>query len=143
MTVCVGTAPQGQGHETVHRQLAGAALGPDIGEILVVTGDTDAVPTGGGTFNSRSLVCGGTAVMLAADDLAEAGKDIAAEILEAARTDIEFGEGRYRIAGTDRSASLVDVAAKSNEGLERVRCSWNRQRCRCAPFDTRLRRYSG
>ena len=117
VTVCVGTAPQGQGHETVYRQLAGAALGPDIGGIRVVTGDTDAVPTGGGTFNSRSLVCGGTAVMLAADDLAEAGKDIAAEILEAARTDIEFGEGRYTVAGTDRWASLTDVAAKSHEGL--------------------------
>ncbi len=117
VTVCVGTAPQGQGHETVYHQLVSAALGLDVDAIRVLTGDTDVISTGGGTFNSRSLVCGGTAVILAAEDLTDAGREIAAEILEAAKTDIAFAAGRYAVAGTDRSVSLIDVAARTSEGL--------------------------
>ncbi len=117
LTVCVGTASQGQGHETVYRQLAGAALGCGTDRIRVVTGDTDAVPAGGGTFNSRSLVCGGTAVATAAERLADAGRDVAAEILEAARADIEFSAGHYTVAGTDRSVSLAETAARTADGL--------------------------
>ena len=116
-TVSVGTAPQGQGHETVYRQIAAAALGPGIGGIRVTTGDTDAVATGGGTFNSRSLVCGGSAAALAAEELIESGRDTAAEMLEAAPVDIAFAAGRYAVAGTDRSVSLSEVAAKAGDGL--------------------------
>ncbi len=109
-TVLVGTKSQGQGHETLFRQIAHARLGVELAELRFVEGDTDRVAWGGGTFGSRSTVIGGAALWLAADKIIEKGRLIAANRLEAAAADIEFADGRYTVAGTDRSIGLKEVA---------------------------------
>ena len=115
ITVCLGTAPQGQGHETVFTQIVCDTLGLEAAQVRVISGDTDIVANGGGTFNSRSLVCGGTATVLAAEKMMEQGREIASEMLEASVADIEFGGGRFSIAGTDRSISLAELAATGTD----------------------------
>jgi carbon-monoxide dehydrogenase large subunit len=112
-TLVVGTKSQGQGHETMYRQIACERLGlaPDL--LRVVEGDTDAVAFGAGSFGSRSAAIGGTALWLAADKVIAKGKRIAAHLLEAAEADVAFAAGRFSIAGTDRGVSLQDVARAS------------------------------
>ncbi|WP_161141999.1 molybdopterin cofactor-binding domain-containing protein [Propylenella binzhouense] len=114
-TILLGTHNHGQGHETAFRQVAHELLGlaPDRVEILY--GDTDAVPHGKGTFGSRSIAAGGTALARAAGKIVARGREIAARLLEADPGDIEFAEGRFRIAGTDRSLALEEVARASFE----------------------------
>lgn len=109
-----GTAAQGQGHETVYRQLICPALALDPKNTRVHGGDSDAVITGVGTFNSRSAVAGGNAAVLAIDKVIETGKPHAAFLLEAAVEDIVFDAGRYSIAGTDRSVALEDVVEQAS-----------------------------
>ncbi len=116
IAVLLGTAPQGQGHETVFRRIVCEALGIGPGRVSVRAGDTAIVTSGGGTFNSRSLVCGGTAALSAFEKIVEQGREIASDLLEASITDIDFADGRFTIAGTDRSVTLGEVAA-ANEGL--------------------------
>jgi carbon-monoxide dehydrogenase large subunit len=108
-TIAVGTAGQGQGHATIYRQLVCPALGLDPQKVRIHDGDSDAVTTGVGTFNSRSAVTGGSATILAVENIIEAGKSVAASLLEAAAADIEFDAGRYLIAGTDRVVTLMQV----------------------------------
>jgi len=108
-TIAVGTAGQGQGHATIYRQLVCPALGLDPDKVRIHDGDSDAVTTGVGTFNSRSAVTGGSAAILAVEKIIDAGKPMAASLLEAAIADIEFDGGRYRIAGTDRVVTLGQV----------------------------------
>ena len=112
-TLIVGTKSQGQGHETMYRQIACERLGLAPEELRVVEGDTDAVAFGAGSFGSRSAAIGGTALWLAADKIILKGKRIAAHLLEAAEADVAFAAGRFAIAGTDRSVSLKDVARAS------------------------------
>jgi carbon-monoxide dehydrogenase large subunit len=112
-TLVVGTKSQGQGHETMYRQIACERLGLAPDELRVVEGDTDAVAFGAGSFGSRSAAIGGTALWLAADKIILKGKRIAAHLLEAAEADVAFAAGRFAIAGTDRSVSLKDVARAS------------------------------
>ncbi len=112
-TLMVGTTSQGQGHETMYRQIAATRLGLGPGEMSVVEGDTDAVAFGSGSFGSRSAAIGGTALWLAADKVIEKGKRIAAPLLEAAEADVAFANGRFTIAGTDRGLSLREVARAS------------------------------
>jgi len=112
-TLAVGTKSQGQGHETMYRQIACERLGMPPGELRVVEGDTDAVAYGAGTGGSRSAAIGGTALWLAADKIIAKGRRIAAHLLEAADGDVAFAAGRYAIAGTDRSVSLQEVARAS------------------------------
>ena len=112
-TLIVGTKSQGQGHETMYRQIACERLGLSPDELRVVEGDTDAVAFGAGSFGSRSAAIGGTALWLAADKIILKGKRIAAHLLEAAEADVAFAAGRFAIAGTDRSVSLKDVARAS------------------------------
>lgn len=107
--IAVGTAAQGQGHETIYRQLVCPALGLDPDVTHIHGGDSDAVVTGVGTFNSRSAVSGGSAAILAIEKVIDAGKPAASTLLEAAVADIEFEQGRYLIAGTDRSVTLHEV----------------------------------
>jgi carbon-monoxide dehydrogenase large subunit len=109
----VGTKSQGQGHETMYRQIAHSRLGIAPGELRVIDGDTDAVAFGQGSAGSRSAVIGGTALWLAADKIIEKGKRIAAHLLEAAEADVAFAAGRFSIAGTDRGLSLKEVARAS------------------------------
>jgi carbon-monoxide dehydrogenase large subunit len=87
--------------------------------VRIHDGDSDAVSIGMGTFNSRSAVTGGSATVLAVEKIIEAGKPVAASILEAATADIEFDEARYRIAGTDRTVTLEQVVEKA-AGLSAV-----------------------
>ena len=106
----VGTSSHGQGHETVFRQIVGERLGLAFERIRVVQGDTDKVPYGHGTYGSRSSGAGGGALMQAADRIIAKGKAIAAHHLEAAAADIEFADGRFAVAGTDRALALTQVA---------------------------------
>ena len=109
-TLVVGTKSQGQGHETMYRQIAASRLGLAPEEVRVIEGDTDAVAYGAGSFGSRSAAIGGTALWLAADKVIAKGKRIAAHLLEAAESDVAFAAGRFAIAGTDRGVSLKEVA---------------------------------
>jgi carbon-monoxide dehydrogenase large subunit len=112
-TLLVGTKSQGQGHETMYRQIACERLGIAPTELRVVEGDTDAVAYGAGSFGSRSAAIGGSALWFAADKVIAKGKRIAAHLLEAAEADVAFAAGRFSIAGTDRGVSLKEVARAS------------------------------
>ena len=112
-TILMGTKNQGQGHETMYKQIAGERLGIDSDEIRVVDGDTDQVAFGLGTMGSRSMVIGGTSLYLAAGKIINKGTKIAAHLLEAGERDIEFVSGNFTVAGTDRSISLKEVAKAS------------------------------
>lgn len=115
-TISVGTAGQGQGHATIYKQLLCPALGLDPAKVIIHDGDSDAVAIGVGTFNSRSAVTGGSAITQAVDKIIEAGKPIAASLLETATADMEFDMGVYRIAGTDRKVTL-EVVVEKQSGL--------------------------
>ena len=112
-TVFAGTHSHGQGHETMYRQFAGHILGLAPERMRLVYGDTDLVFHGRGTFGSRSASVGGAAFLGAAEKIIEKGKLIAGHLLEAATVDIEFADGRFTVAGTDRSIDLVEVAKAS------------------------------
>ncbi len=109
-TVIPGSISQGQGHETMYKIIVSDRLGIDADTIRVALSDTDVAPDGGGTYASRTAVLGGTASAMASDKIIEKGKRIAAHILEAAAVDIEFGDGEFRVAGTDRKVSIAEVA---------------------------------
>ena len=111
VTVLTGSHTHGQGHETVFAQIVADTLGVDFEAIEVVHGDTDRVAYGIGTYGSRSLAVGGSAMKISLDKVVEKGRKIAAHLLEAAAQDIEFKAGRYTVAGTDRSKSFKEVAA--------------------------------
>jgi carbon-monoxide dehydrogenase large subunit len=119
LVVRIGTQSTGQGHETSYAQMVAGGLGIDIDQIDVIEGDTDRVPTGDGTVGSRSMVIGGSAIYRTVDSLIDAGHRMAGHVLEAADADIEFESGRYRVAGTDRSVSLIEVAQASFDDANR------------------------
>ena len=110
VTVLIGTHSHGQGHETTFAQIVAEKLGVKFEDVDIVFGDTDRVQFGMGTYGSRSLVVGGAALAKASDRVVAKGKKIAAHLLEAAEADIEFTEGRFTVAGTDRGTSFQDVA---------------------------------
>jgi carbon-monoxide dehydrogenase large subunit len=111
--VFAGTHSHGQGHETMYRQFAGHILGLTPERMRLVYGDTDLVFHGRGTFGSRSASVGGGAFLRAAEKIIEKGKLIAGHLLEASALDIEFADGRFTVAGTDRSVDLIEVAKAS------------------------------
>ncbi len=113
VTVLAGTISQGQGHETVYKQIVSQQLGVPIDDIRVREGDTDLQGVGGGTGGSRSATCGGSAVYRAVEAAVAKGKVLAAHRLEASIEDIEFSDGMFVIGGTDRSIALSEVARKS------------------------------
>ena len=106
VVVRTGTSPHGQGHVTAWSMLVADALGVPMEDIEIVHGDTDIVPRGVGTFGSRSLQVGGAAVSQAAGDVVELAKDLAADLLEAAREDIVLDKaaGRFHVAGSPAAA---------------------------------------
>ncbi len=110
VTVFTGTHSHGQGHETTFAQLVVERLGIPLENIEVVHGDTDRIPFGMGTYGSRSAAVGGSAIYKAVDKIVDKGKKIAAHLLEANVADIEFADGKYRVAGTDREKSFGEVA---------------------------------
>ena len=114
VTVRVGSQNNGQGHQTAYSQLVADRLGiDDMARITVVQGDTDIVPSGTGTGGSRAIPVGGHAVNAATERLIEKGKRLAAHYLEAAAADIEFADGRFTVAGTDRRIGLDEVAKRA------------------------------
>jgi carbon-monoxide dehydrogenase large subunit len=110
VTVFTGSHSHGQGHETTFAQIVAGRLGIDIGNVEVVHGDTGRIPFGMGTYGSRSLSVGGTAIVKALDKVIAKGKKIAAHLLEAAEADIEFKDGKFTVAGTDRSKAFAEVS---------------------------------
>ena len=110
VTVFTGSHSHGQGHETVFAQVVAAKLGIPVENVEIVHGDTGRVPFGMGTYGSRSLSVGGTAIVKAVDKIIAKGKKIAAHLLEAADTDIEFENGVFKVAGTDKSVPFGSVS---------------------------------
>ncbi len=113
--VHVGTQASGQGHETAFLQIVEERLGVEFGQIRLVQGDTDVIPSGVGTVGSRSLAVCGSAIAVTADKVIEKARGIAAHVLEAAEADLEFADGVFTVVGTDRTVTLMDVAAQSRD----------------------------
>lgn len=110
VTIFTGSHSHGQGHETTFAQVVAAKLGIPIEDVDIQHGDTGKVLFGMGTYGSRSLSVGGTAIVKAVDKVIAKGKKIAAHLLEAADTDIEFENGLFKVAGTDRSVPFASVS---------------------------------
>ena len=108
--VLTGSHSHGQGHETTFAQLVSERLGIPIDNISIVHGDTDKVQFGMGTYGSRSGAVGMSAIVKALDKVEAKAKKVAAYMLEAAEGDIEFKDGKFTVAGTDKSAAWGDVA---------------------------------
>ena len=122
--VFVGTQSTGQGHETAYVQLTVDQLGVDGDKVRIHQGDTDTIPTGGGTGGARSLYSEGQAILLTASSVIEKGKQAASDVLEAAPVDIVFEEGRFSVIGTDRGIDIVTLASgqrtRANNGEDVV-----------------------
>ena len=110
VTVFTGSHSHGQGHETTFAQIVAARLGVSVDNVSVVHGDTGRVPFGMGTYGSRSLAVGGTAIVKALDKIVAKGRKIAAHLLEAAESDVEFKDGKFSVAGTDRTKTFAEIA---------------------------------
>jgi carbon-monoxide dehydrogenase large subunit len=110
VTVFTGSHSHGQGHETTFAQVVADRLGIPLEDVDIQHGDTGKVLFGMGTYGSRSLAVGGTAILKAVDKVIAKGKKIAAHLLEASEGDIEFRNGEYRIAGTDRAVPFAQVS---------------------------------
>ena len=113
VAILVGGQSNGQGHETFYAQLAADRLGVPFERIRVIQGDTDQIVYGNSTGGSRALSVGGSAVLGAADRIIVKGKKFAAHLLEAAEADIEFKDGVFAIAGTDRRKTITEIAKAS------------------------------
>ena len=108
--ILTGSHSHGQGHETTFAQLAAGRLGIPIDDIAIVHGDTDKVQFGMGTYGSRSGAVGMSAIAKALDKVEAKAKKVASHLLEAAETDIVFKDGRFTVAGTDKSAAWSEVS---------------------------------
>jgi len=108
--ILTGSHSHGQGHETTFAQLVSERLGIPIENISIVHGDTDKVQFGMGTYGSRSGAVGMSAIVKALDKVEAKAKKVAAFMLEAAEGDIEFKDGKFTVAGTDKAAAWGDVA---------------------------------
>jgi len=110
VSVFTGSHSHGQGHETTFAQVVADRLGIPGDSVEIVHGDTDKVPFGMGTYGSRSLAVGGSAIVSALNKVIEKGRKIAAHLLEASEGDIEFTDGAYRVKGTDKQKTFGEVA---------------------------------
>jgi len=119
VTVFSGTQAMGQGLETTYTQLITEVLQIPGERIHIVQGDTDRA-NGVGSVGSRSAFVGGSAVVAAGHQVIVRGKELAAELLEAAPADIEYRDGRFRIAGTDRAIGLEELATRQPDRIVRV-----------------------
>jgi carbon-monoxide dehydrogenase large subunit len=110
VTVFTGTHSHGQGHETTFAQIVADRFGVGIDDVEVVHGDTGRVEFGLGTYGSRSLAVGGSALMKAADKLIAKGRRIAAHMLEAPLDAVDFDDGRFRVRDSNQSLGFGEVA---------------------------------
>jgi carbon-monoxide dehydrogenase large subunit len=113
LTLAMGTHDHGQGHATSFRQIIADKLGIGPERVRFKYGDTDQVAIGTGTFGSRSMVAGGTALLLAADKIIAKGRKLAAHLMEADEHDVAFEHGRFTVVGTDKTIDLIEVAQDS------------------------------
>ncbi len=114
VSLITGTQTIGQGHETTFPQMLADRLGIPNEQIRLCQGDTDLIPMGGGHGSSRATYMGGTAIYRASETIVEKGSRIAADALEAAaEADIDFADGHFAVVGTNRSVSLLEVAARA------------------------------
>ncbi len=116
VTLFSGSHSHGQGHDITYSQIAADRLGIDIENITLIEGDTEMVPFGNGTWGSRSLTVGGSAVMIASDRVAERARKIAAYMLECADEDLDYGQETWRVRGTDRTVTFSQVADNAYHG---------------------------
>ncbi len=110
VTVFTGSHSHGQGHETAFAQIVAEQLGIDESMIEIVHGDTDRIPFGMGTYGSRSAAVGGSAIARATDKVIDKAKKFAAHLMEASEADMELKDGKFTVAGTDKSKSWAEVA---------------------------------
>jgi aerobic carbon-monoxide dehydrogenase large subunit len=110
VTVFTGSHSHGQGHETTFSQVVADRLGIPVENVSIVHGDTGRIPFGMGTYGSRSIAVGGSAIMKALDKIIDKGKKIAAHLLEATAEDVTFKEGIFSVAGTDKQKTIAEVA---------------------------------
>ncbi len=124
VTVYTGSHAHGQGHETTFSQIVADGFGIGLDDVDIVHGDTGQIPFGMGTYGSRSLAVGGSAIFMAIEKIKDKAKKIAAHKLEASEEDVEFADGQWRVKGTDKSVGFGDVALTAYvphdypEGLE-------------------------
>ena len=109
ISVFTGSHSHGQGHETTFAQVVAEMIGIDAGQVEIVHGDTSNTPMGMGTYGSRSLAVGGSALVKATGKIITKAKKIAAHLLEAAEGDIELKDGRFTVAGTDKGVDWAGV----------------------------------
>jgi CO/xanthine dehydrogenase Mo-binding subunit len=109
VSVFTGSHSHGQGHETSFAQVVSDLLGIDAAQVDIVHGDTARVPFGMGTYGSRSLAVGGSAIVRSVEKIVAKAKKIAAHLMEASDQDVVFENGRFTVAGTDKSVAWTDV----------------------------------
>jgi carbon-monoxide dehydrogenase large subunit len=117
VTILTGTLDYGQGHATPFAQVLADRLGIPFEKIRLLQGDSDQLIAGGGTGGSKSIMASGTAIVEASRKVVEQGRQIAAHLLEAGVPDIEFANGRFTIAGTDRSIGIMELAERARNGV--------------------------
>ena len=124
VSVYVGSHSHGQGHETTFAQIVADKFGIAMEDVEIIHGDSESVAFGMGTYGSRSLAVGGSAIMKGIEKVIEKGAKIAAHKLEASEDDLQFEDGKWTVKGTDKSISFGDVALTAYvphnypEGLE-------------------------
>lgn len=110
VSIFTGSHSHGQGHETTFAQVVADRMGISMDDIEIVHGDSDSVAFGMGTYGSRSLAVGGSAIVMSIDKVLEKGAKIAAHKLEAAVEDLDYAGGKWTVKGTDKSIGFGDVA---------------------------------
>ena len=117
VTMITGTLDYGQGHASPFAQVVADRLGIPFERLRLLQGDSDQLLHGGGTGGSRSMMSSGAALVEACDKVVERARQIAAFVLEASASDIEYAHGHFTITGTDRSITLTEIADKMRAGL--------------------------
>ena len=130
VTIITGTLDYGQGHWSPFAQVLATRLGIPFQSIRLIQGDSDELIPGGGTGGSKSMIVSGNAIVGAAEKVVEAGRQIAAHVLEAAVADIEFRAGRFVIAGTDRSVGLMEFGRPDPRRAGAATWATGKPRCR-------------
>mgnify|MGYP001415757098 FL=1 len=110
VSVFTGTHSHGQGHDTTFAQIVSDKLGVPLENIDLVHGDTDKGPFGMGTYGSRSLAVGGTAITKACDKIVEKGKKVAAHMLESKPEEIDFKGGEFVVKNSNKKKTIGEIA---------------------------------
>jgi len=116
ISVYTGSHSHGQGHETTFAQVVADKLGIPMEDVEIIHGDSEAVAFGMGTYGSRSLAVGGSAIIKSIEKVIEKGKKIAAHKFEANLDDIEFSDGKFIVKGSPHShhsATFSDIALRA------------------------------